>query len=290
MDPDDTVPGSDTYMTVDYTVSCDSSEYQFAFIWACLMIIVYPIGCPLYYFYLLYGIRHEIQSRANETGSGLSQSEQVNSSDELKETRMKREKLVSLKFLYESYRPRYWWWEIAETTQRLLLTGILVLIAQGSAVQIVVGTLFTLIFLHLYEVYEPYCDNLVLSIKIVSYWQIIFVFWIALLIKADFPSMSARSLGICLVLVIFANIFYDIWKSLRFIMTTSFSQRGSSIDIRSSFLSFRPTFGDLTRDSQTELKNATLSSSLLHENTPDSHPCYFTQNDVETFPGTSGCK
>jgi hypothetical protein len=217
-------------MTADYTVSCDSSEYRLGFIWACVMIFVYPIGCPAYYFYLLYGVRHEIQLGDKET-----MLERVDESVEMsEETRARQEKLLSLRFLYESYQPRYWWWEIAETTQRLLLTGILVLIAQGSAIQIVVGALLTLSFLHLYARYEPFTDGFVLSIKIVSYWQILFVFWIALLIKADFPSMSDHILGICLVMVIFANLFVDVWKVCRIAFFSSRQLRGSSLSSRSS--------------------------------------------------------
>jgi hypothetical protein len=269
-------------MTADYTVSCDSSEYRLGFIWACVMIFVYPIGCPAYYFYLLYGVRHEIQLGDKET-----MLERVDESVEMsEETRARQEKLLSLRFLYESYQPRYWWWEIAETSQRLLLTGILVLIAQGSAIQIVVGALLTLSFLHLYARYEPFTDGFVLSIKIVSYWQILFVFWIALLIKADFPSMSDHILGICLVMVIFANLFVDVWKVCRIAFftssdhfssaTVSHSQRGSSF---SSFptlskthnLENSPLRGSLTEMGEVlspvrekSLDSVILSSSPLH--------------------------
>lgn len=243
-------------MTVDYTVSCDSSEYRFGFIWACVMVLVYPIGCPAYYFYLLYGVRHEIQCR-NRNGEGdvsfsgstnrstndnasLNGEDRENGEDlELsEESRLKQEKLLSLRFLYESYHPHYWWWEIAETTQRLLLTGILVLIAQGSAIQIVVGALLTLTFLQLYARYEPFTDDFVLSIKIVSFWQIFFVFWIALLIKADFPSMSFHSLGVCLVIVIFANIFIDVWK----VCWTAFYTSRRIRSISTSNLNHNPNF------------------------------------------------
>jgi hypothetical protein len=199
------------------------------------MILVYPIGCPLYYFYLLYGVRHEIQSGVKEA-----MLERVDESVEMsEETRARQEKLLSLRFLYESYQPHYWWWEIAETSQRLLLTGILVLIAQGSAIQIVVGALLTLSFLHLYARYEPFTDGFVLSIKIVSYWQIFFVFWIALLIKADFPSMSDHSLGICLVVVIFANLFIDLWKVCWVAFSSFHHLRSRSVvqDLRDSSLS-----------------------------------------------------
>jgi hypothetical protein len=219
VDPDDSIAGPDTYMTADYTVSCNSSEYRFGFIWACVMVLVYPIGCPAYYFYLLHGVRHEIQARVDHTTTFESTDSVLESIDESNtfptvsnETRAREEKLRSLRFLYESYHPHYWWWEIAETSQRLLLTGILVLIAQGSAIQIIVGALLTLTFLYLYARYEPFTDPFVLSIKIVSYWQIFFVFWIALLIKADFPSVSLHSLGICLVFTIFANVLNDLWK------------------------------------------------------------------------------
>jgi hypothetical protein len=238
-------------MTVDYTVSCDSAEYRFGFTWACVMILVYPIGCPAYYFYLLYGVRHEIQLRQQD--AEFDDVSETMSED----TRVRQQKLLSLKFLYDSYQPRYWWWEIAETTQRLLLTGILVLIAQGSAIQIVVGALLTLSFLHMYARYEPFRDSFVLSIKIISYWQIFFVFWIALLIKADFPSMSERALGVCLLLAIFANILNDLWKALFVLVNSLFHRRGISTV---SFSSIRTTLA-----SHTEMKRIASSfQSPIH--------------------------
>jgi hypothetical protein len=261
-------------MTADYTVSCDSAEYRFGFIWACVMILVYPIGCPAYYFYLLYNVRHQIQmgygddTMSEKVGESLESLETVS-----EEMRAKQQKLVSLKFLYDSYQPHYWWWEIAETTQRVLLTGILVLIAQGSAIQIVVGALLTLSFLRMYARYEPYRDSFVLSIKIISYWQIFFVFWIALLIKADFPSMSDRSLGLCLVFVIFANIFNDLWKFSQIAFLSTRCDRSKSIIARMSGSYFLPKENPQTSDdltTQTEMgprvssTNSKISESPLH--------------------------
>jgi hypothetical protein len=263
-------------MTADYTVSCDSAEYRFGFIWACVMILVYPIGCPAYYFYLLYNVRHQIQmgygddTMSEKVGESLESLETVS-----EEMRAKQQKLVSLKFLYDSYQPHYWWWEIAETTQRVLLTGILVLIAQGSAIQIVVGALLTLSFLRMYARYEPYRDSFVLSIKIISYWQIFFVFWIALLIKADFPSMSDRSLGLCLVFVIFANIFNDLWKAFSVFVSSFFYHRVLSTDSLISFYSCRPTL-----ESETEMKRVMSTVTSLSFISP-------IHEDGESLPGTT---
>lgn len=239
MDPDDAVSGSDTYMTADYQVPCDSDKYRFGFIWACIMIFVYPVGCPAYYFYLLYDVRHDLLSRDEDIPvEKVDEGQQVSAA-----VRMKQHKLLSLRFLYESYHPRYWWWEIAETSQRLLLTGVLVLIAQGSAIQIIVGALLTLTFLHLYARYEPFSDGFVLSIKIISFWQIFFVFWIALLIKADFPSISSHFLGVCLVFTVFWNLLVDLcrvcWTAFSSISSFSLTP-GPWILRRSVALSFPP--------------------------------------------------
>jgi hypothetical protein len=148
----------------------------------------------------------------------------------------------------------------------LLLTGILVLIAQGSAIQIVVGALLTLTFLHFYARYEPFIDDFVLSIKIISYWQIFFVFWIALLIKADFPSMSFHSLGICLVFTIFSNVLIDLWKVANSILSSSRHHRKNSVVVDTSPFHHSPFPGASGSDpndrSQTEMGRISSSSPL----------------------------
>ena len=55
------------------------------------------------------------------------------------EARKRATRLQPLKLLFKSYATSLWFWEVVETANRLLLTGVLVIIAQGSAVQIVVG-------------------------------------------------------------------------------------------------------------------------------------------------------
>lgn len=187
-------------MTADYGISCDSSKYKFGVIWASVMILIYPIGFPLYFFYLLYDIRNDIISILT-TPTPIHKIPINN-----------QQKLRSLHFFYSAYKSSFWWWEIMETFQRIMLTGVLVLIEQGSEIQIIVGGLLTLFFLYLYARYEPFQDQFILSIKILSYWQLLFVFWISLLIKVEINSLSNSLLGGLLFLVIFANILNDIFN------------------------------------------------------------------------------
>jgi hypothetical protein len=283
-------------MTADYNVSCSSAKYRFGFIWACVMVAVYPLGCPLFYFWLLFRVRHEIQTRGEEKLESEMELSQQRGDEEAscdssialavtEKVRTKQEVLRSLRFLYESYEPRYWWWEIVETSQRLVLTGVLVLISQGSAVQIIVGAVLTLLFLHLYAKYEPFSDSFVLSIKVVSFWQIFFVFWIALLIKADFPSIGSRAVGICLVLIIFANIFLDVWKACRTTITSRPLSRWSHASVVKS-VSISSKGGSLIGESrclpmvsQTEMNQGIHISAET-----SSSPLHLTLSEVESPP------
>jgi hypothetical protein len=216
VDPNNTVSGPDIYMRADYSISCESERYEFGYYWALAMIFVYPIGCPVLFAYFIFAYhRHTTNSNQDQQKQEIGTNDQIAKTD--KAPNQPLVYLEAIQFLCSSYKPQFWWWEILETTQRLLLTGILVLIAQGSALQIVIGALMTICFLYLYARYEPFQDEFVLAIKIISYWQLFFVFWIALLIKADFGSIDSHLLGIFLLFAMFVNLLYDGLKFLSWI-------------------------------------------------------------------------
>lgn len=203
VDPDDDVSGDDEYMTVDYSVSCSSSKYLFGFAWAIASILVYPIGVPAYYFYVLFSNKESIQCRedvAIKTVQTPSTSDHVSP------------RLKPILLLFEAYEPKYWYWEVVETTRRLMLTGVLVLIAQGSAVQILVGICLSLFFLTLYDSYPPFADPIVGRLEAVAQRQILSVFSLALLVKANFGSVSIVALDVFLILAIFANIIFTLYN------------------------------------------------------------------------------
>ena len=41
-----------------------------------------------------------------------------------------------LKFFFADYKPEYWYWEIIELARKLFLTGFMVLLWQGTMVQV----------------------------------------------------------------------------------------------------------------------------------------------------------
>ena len=94
VDPENVSSGSDRYMTVDYSISCDSDRYWFAYYYALSMVVVYPIGVPLYYWVLLYRSRDEIKSREEPRQVQAQESESAS--------------LSSMSMLYAFYKPEFW--------------------------------------------------------------------------------------------------------------------------------------------------------------------------------------
>lgn len=128
----------------------------FFFVYRVFLLYLYLlVGVPSFYFYHLYSNRQLIQTR-----------EQVCPTAAEEKHRLLR--LRPLRILFDVYKPQFWYWEVIETIYRLSLTGVLVLINQGSSLQIIMGLLFSLLFIRIYETSCPYEDEVLQQIKNIS--------------------------------------------------------------------------------------------------------------------------
>ena len=183
-----------SYMTVDYSIECYTDRYYFAFSWALVMIFVYPIGILVYIFTLLFQHKTSIMER-----SFLSSK--------------KDRSLDWFNFLYEIYRPKFWYWEVVEMFFRLSVTGLLVLAKQGSTEQIIIGIFFSLFFIKAYDVCQPYIDKEIKSVKEISLWQIFFIFCFAFGIRTNMlTSASDSTIIFLLILIVSFNLMVDLLK------------------------------------------------------------------------------
>jgi hypothetical protein len=224
VDPDNSQEGESEYMRSDYSISCSSDRYLFGVYWATVMIIIYPIGVPLLFFCLLYRQKEAIINRPHLTSSlsalnydepqsqpqpqpsSLSPSSSLWKSNSSQDSEII---LRPLRVLYASYVPTFWYWEIFETYFRLLLTGFLVLVSQGSTLQIIIGILNILLFLQLYNSYQPYLNKSYQFLKTLTIWQVYFVLFISLLLRCDVVQRSNPALAVVIVLVILMSFLYD---------------------------------------------------------------------------------
>ena len=86
------------YLTTDLTVQCYTSTWTSFTYASLLLILIYPIGIPIFFFSIL---------RVNQT--------------QLRQPRIR----AQLGFLYAGYRGECWWFEIAESIHKLTLTSVL---------------------------------------------------------------------------------------------------------------------------------------------------------------------
>jgi hypothetical protein len=66
IDPDGLTGQPQRFMRNDLNISANSNRYRFGLAWAAIFIIVYPIGVPLLYFYVLYHNRKKIRAKDEE--------------------------------------------------------------------------------------------------------------------------------------------------------------------------------------------------------------------------------
>ena len=62
-------------------------------------------------------------------------------------------------FLWDAYLPEFWYWEVVETTRRLMLTAVLSVCGPGSATQAVLAVLLSIAYIELYNAYKPFAEQ-----------------------------------------------------------------------------------------------------------------------------------
>jgi hypothetical protein len=106
------------YLAADHTISCDASDgnYKAMFVFATVMLCVYPIGVPCTLLVMMSKFRKELNPSAIPDAAMLASEEEV-----IRE----REPIFAaepITTFARIYRPRFWWYEIYNMVRRLALT------------------------------------------------------------------------------------------------------------------------------------------------------------------------
>ena len=141
------------------SVSCSSERYRIGVLWASVMVLIYPIGIPALYYYLLSLNKDDIRKVTTVSdGKGGEAVEITRPTESDYESRGRSKNFVSyqdLAFLYSAYEPQFWYWEIIETARRLFFTALLVFPATPN-LQVVGAIMMSVVFMKLYGFYAPY--------------------------------------------------------------------------------------------------------------------------------------
>ncbi len=198
--------GKDSYLRIDMSISCDAEEYRGWMWFAIVMIIIYPIGIPLFYFLCLYQVRDAISNRALSTETSRKVIEQSEEEGKAK---------AALAFLWSAYEPCFWYWEIIETFRRIMLTAVLSILAPGSSKQNVFGIVLTFLFTKLYGFYQPYLEDNDDLLADLGQVQIFFTFFATLIFSQHIlnPQLNAMVSSLLVtinLLVILVGFYFEL--------------------------------------------------------------------------------
>jgi len=188
------------FLRADYHIRCDDEG---RFVWGMFgaaMVFTFPVCVPALYFFLLWKKKDKIRKPVEE--------------------RSKDEDIHDIIFLWDPYKPEFWYWEVVETLRRLGMTGLLSIIKPGTFTQLTTGLIFAAMYTVLLSKLEPYQEARDSRIAILSSAMVELTFIASYLMKAqDFveDGYEARGLGLLMVIataLIFVFFLLWGWNSL----------------------------------------------------------------------------
>ncbi|GMH93738.1 hypothetical protein TrVE_jg12166 [Triparma verrucosa] len=168
-------------------------------------ILVYVVGVPLLYAVLLWWNRHLLDPGQKRLEEEHGEAEGLKRALEIRQRLEEQHpQLKSLQFLYKSYEPKYFWFEIFDTIRKQMLTGGLVVLGSGTLSQIIISMLLCLASMRVFAGCKPFIKERVDQFSEMSQWQIFFVMLAALLLRVaemsgDFDIENKKAFDVILV-------------------------------------------------------------------------------------------
>ena len=147
------------FLVADLAVDCDSGAYSGMLSYAVLMLVVYPIGGPLFYLYLLHGARDKINPKGADTEFDAIAKRSMDTT------------LAAIKPLFSMYRPGLWFFEVIDMLRRIVLMGVFIFV-EGQPTRAAVGFMFALVVAAVWGETTPYAATSVNSLATMANWMV----------------------------------------------------------------------------------------------------------------------
>jgi hypothetical protein len=171
----DKIPNGGSYLRADYSVSCRTRKHTVYKVYSGVMILVYPIGIPALYAYLLWQQRKQLHT----------------SSDASTQARDNDVSLRKTRFLWQTYKPAVYYWEVVECVRRLLLTGTMVFIFPNSTAQPAIACLLAASAVVLVLWWNPHADSMDARIYVLGSIIVFLSVFLSLLVKVQDDAAAA---------------------------------------------------------------------------------------------------
>lgn len=116
-------------------------------------------------------------------------------------------KTKALEFLFRSYLPHFWYFEIIETYRRLFLTAFIAVIDPGSSFQFLCAICISYGFMRFYSQQNPYLEDQSSKLSQIAHNQIFFTYLAALFISNDlFSDETTSAVTVVLIMTLLALV------------------------------------------------------------------------------------
>ncbi|GMI40505.1 hypothetical protein TrCOL_g10999 [Triparma columacea] len=185
-----------SFLKSDYSINCKDPAHNFYSLYATGMILVYPIGIPLMYFVLLWRKRDLLEAGQTVKEESMSEEKALKLAlEERKMNEIEDPTLKALSFLYGSYEPKFWWFEVFETLRKLALTGFLVFLAPGTAAQVLFSLIMCFFALVAYRDRRPFVSEFTDKFNNAAQLQLFFTLLGALAMKVNLDNENLQNKG-----------------------------------------------------------------------------------------------
>ncbi|KAH8093589.1 hypothetical protein JL720_4732 [Aureococcus anophagefferens] len=194
---DDSFDDGRSLLACDYSISCKTSKFRAFSAYAIVCIFVYPIGIVALFTTLVVARRHAIDPSLGDDGARRVRLEETEAVERCGRASLAEQSknaqrragddstLKSIGFLWMHYLPMFWWFEIAESVRRLLVTAVAVTVQPGSTTQLAYGLLTAFLSSALYSIARPFSNHLDNALAIVASTVLVLATFSGLLISAE---------------------------------------------------------------------------------------------------------
>ncbi|CAM9743167.1 unnamed protein product [Phaeothamnion confervicola] len=188
------------YLRVDYSIKCYTPEHNFYMAYAAVMALIYPIGIPAVYAFMLWRGRRTLAAAAAAARAN-SETAPAAAAVALADPSVR-----TTRFLWQPYKREVFWWELAECGRRVCLTGVLVFILPGTIGQAEWACLFAVASLAAVFYFLPHDDAIDAHMYCLGCIIIFCSMFLALVIQAESSIGSEDSKEGAAVLLVGLNI------------------------------------------------------------------------------------
>ena len=185
----DSLDSGVTYLRADYDLVCWTKTHIGYTTYAGIMILVYPVGIPAMFAWVLLINQDRIRNAVEDTNQRLLLPE-----------------AEAMKGLWAPYKRSRYYYEVIECGRRITLTGLAVFIYPGSTAQVAIEALLAVVFFSISEILSPFAELLEAWLYRFGTWVIFLSMYLALLLKMDATEEESPSQNVFAGLLIAVHV------------------------------------------------------------------------------------